>query len=60
MKKKPSSLRSSVPPNFTEEISPADTTTIAKKTNGKTKKTSSKDVEFSDELDNRELLKILS
>ena len=38
MKKKPSSLRSSVPPNFTEEISPADTTTIAKKTNGKTKK----------------------
>ncbi|MFC0771595.1 HAMP domain-containing protein [Terrimonas alba] len=61
MKKKPSSLRPSAPANFTEDvISPADTTTIVKKTNGKAKKTSPKNVEFSDELDNRELLKILS
>ena len=61
MKKKPSSLRSSAAANFSEEvISPADTTTIEKKTNGKAKKTAPKNVAFSDELDNRELLKILS
>ena len=59
MKKKPSSLQPAISAAYTEDIISSEQMPV-KKTNGKAKQYTTKVAEFSDELDNRELLKVLT